>query len=639
MVDSLRAQLKTVVRDTNRSNILTAIIKATRIDYPDTAILYCKQAHELATELHDNVRIAGSFNLLGTAYYYRADYALAEEMQRKSLKVCDQFGLRIEKANSLGSLALALQAQSKYSESIETYYEALKSEEDNHNLRGLAKLLNNLGILYRNLGDYTNSLKHAHRAYRVMKDSLSDWETAIASAANNIGLSYLDVQQYDSAILFLKESYRLNDKLKNLTFTANSASNISYCYVKQNKIDSAVRYIDVAYQLLPKISNQSISAAVLINLGGARFMQNRLDEALRYTQQGLELARAAKTHERKLDAYKTLAEIFNKRNDDKQAYKFLNLAYQLNDSLKVIQTQRQAANLQRDYEIKKKQQSIDILGKEAFLREAKLKNEQQVRVYLIFSIILLVITAGATYYGFRQKIKSNKRLKAHSDEIAHKNELLESVNRSLQDQAMRSQMKPHFIFNALNSIQFLILQKENDKAFDYLSKFSQLLRSVLEFSDRDFIELDKELKWLELYVQIEALRFNQGFDFKVENSLHIEETARINVPPFLIQPFLENAIAHGLMTKSADRLLTLKIYQQNSHINISIADNGIGREASARLKTGNGKKHRSFAMDLVGKRLEILKAITGKEFTWIVTDGVNAIGEKEGTVVKLQLPG
>src|SRR6476620_10446177 len=103
------------------------------------------------------------------------------------------------------------------------------------------------------------------------------------------------------------------------------------------------------------------------------------------------------------------------------------------------------------------------------MREAELKSEQQVRVYLIFSIILLVITAGTTYYGFRQKIKSNKRLRAHSEEIAHKNELLENVNRSLQDQAMRSQMKPHFIFNALNSIQFLILQKENDKAFDYLS--------------------------------------------------------------------------------------------------------------------------------------------------------------------------
>jgi tetratricopeptide (TPR) repeat protein len=638
IIDSLRIQLKSTGKDTNRFNLLSEIIRKSRVDYPDTALRYSKQAETLANEIQDPVRIARALNLLGSSYYYHSEFEKAELYQKKSLEVCKQYHLIHEEANAVGSLALAYQVQSKYDKSIETYYEALKIEEQNHNLKGIIKSHSNLAILYRNLSDYNNALKHALKAYKILKASFADWDIAIASSSNTIGLSYLDMQNYDSAAVFLKEAYRLNKKENNTTYTANSASNISFCYIKQKQTDSAARYIDIAYQLYPKISSQSIKALILINLGSVRDLQNNLPEAFSYTNQGLKLAKAVNVKSGILDGYRTLAEIFTRKGDYKNAFIYSDRAYKLNDSLKVTEANRMAANLQRDYEIQKKQQSIDLLAQEAQLREAKLANEQKVRIYLIVSIALLVVTAAATYYGFVQKMKSNRRLQFKNEEIAHKNELLEGVNQSLQDQALRSQMKPHFIFNALNSIQFLILKKENEKAFDYLSKFSQLLRSALEFSDKDFIELDKELAWLELYVQIESLRFNYGFDFKIENLITPESLSKIQVPPFLIQPFLENAIAHGLMTKPTNRQLTLKVMQHGAVLNISIADNGIGREASAKLNASNGKKHQSIAMDLVNKRLVILKSITGKNFYCQVEDGVSPTGEKEGTIVKLQMP-
>jgi tetratricopeptide (TPR) repeat protein len=596
------------------------------------------QTEALARELHDNTRLARSLNLLGSAYYYHSEYEQAEEAQRRSIEVCTRYNLSLEKPNALGSLALALQAQSKFQEAIETYYDVLKIEEANRNPRGLVKSLTNLAILYRNLGDYENALKCAMASYKILMQSVPDWESAIASTTNTIGLSYLDMHRYDSAVSFLQEAYRLNKKTNNLTFTANSASNIAYCYLKQDILDSASVYAETAFQLLSKVSNQAVSALILINLGSVRYKQGRLTEALKFTQEGLAVATSADLKERMLDGYSTLSEIYNTQKDYKRAYEYSSHAYQLNDSLQVLEAQRKAANLQRDYEIRKKQQSIDALAQEAILREEKIRGEAQIKVYLMMLIVLLVITAGATYYGFRQKIKSNKRLQAKNDEIAYKNELLERVNRDLQDQALRSQMKPHFIFNALNSIQYLIIQKENDKAYDYLSKFSQLLRSALEFSDQDFIELERELKWLELYVALESLRFNHGFQFKIESSLSGESLTNTKLPPFLIQPFLENAIAHGLMTKSSDRLLILRVNRIEHQLNIAIADNGIGREASSQAKAANGRKHRSFGVNLVSKRLEILSTITEKNFACIVEDGINASGEKEGTVVKLQLP-
>jgi len=638
ILDSLRAQLNSTKKDTNRFNLLTEIIRKSRVDFPDTALRYSKQAEILANEINDPVLVARALNLLGTTYYYHSEFEQAELYQKKSLEVSKQYHLIYEEANAVGSLALAYQVQAKYDKSIETYYEALKIEEQNHSLKGIIKSHSNLAILYRNLSDYSNALKHALKAYKILKASFSDWDIAIASSSNTIGLSYLDMQKYDSATVYLKEAYRLNKKENNTTYTANSASNISFCYIKQKQTDSAARYIDIAYQLYPKISSQSIKALILINLGSVRDLQKNLEEAFSYTNQGLKLAKAVNAKDRILDGYLTLAEIYTRKGDYKNAFIYTDRAYKLNDSLKVTEATRMAANLQRDYEIQKKQQSIDLLAQEGQLREAKLTNEQRVRIYLIVSVVLLVLTVAATYYGFIQKMKSNRRLQSKNEEIAHKNELLEGVNQSLQDQALRSQMKPHFIFNALNSIQFLILKKENDKAFDYLSKFSQLLRSALDFSDKDFVELDKELTWLELYVQIESLRFNYGFDFKIENQLTPESVSKIKVPPFLIQPFLENAIAHGLMPKPADRRLILKITQQDSVLNISIADNGIGREASAKLNAANGKKHRSVAMDLVNKRLVILKSVTGKNFSCQVQDVVNPSGENEGTIVKLQMP-
>jgi tetratricopeptide (TPR) repeat protein len=641
LLDSLNLQLRSDLEDTTRFNILEAYIKAARVDFSDSAIFKGNEALQLAQKLNDKKRQARALTLLGTAHYYNVEYVVAEKMHRQSVSICRREKINSELANALGSLALTLQTQQKFQEAFETYYEALKMEETNNNGQGVVKTLTNLAILYRNLGDYDNALKNATTAYKLLSLPQSDWprkEMMKASITNTIGLSHLDMQQYDSALFYLAETFRLNRKTNNITYTANAASNIAYCYIKQNKVDSASVYIDKAYALYSKISNEGIKSAILINYGAVQFMQNHLTEALKFTEQGVALAKKVDSKNWILYGYRTQAEILQKIGKYKQAYEFSNRAYQLNDSLQIMEAQRKAANIQRDYEIQKKQQSIDVLAQQAKLNEEKLQSEVRVKFYLIASIVLLVITGGATYYALRQKLNTNKKLQVKNEEIARKNEVLESVNRNLQDHALRIQMKPHFIFNALNSIQFLILQKQNEKAFDYLSKFSQLLRSALEFSDQAFIELDKELKWLELYVQLESLRFNNEFEFTLDNQLSAERQSKLKLPPLLVQPFLENAIAHGLMTKPANRNLKLSFLVDTDQLVITVSDNGIGREAAALLNAQSKKHHRSFGMDLVSKRLEILRSITGKNFTCHTTDGQSENGKSEGTVVKIKIP-
>jgi ligand-binding sensor domain-containing protein/putative methionine-R-sulfoxide reductase with GAF domain len=201
--------------------------------------------------------------------------------------------------------------------------------------------------------------------------------------------------------------------------------------------------------------------------------------------------------------------------------------------------------------------------------------------------------------------------------------------------ALRSQMNPHFIFNALNSVQQYILQGNITEANRYLSKFSKLQRQVLNQSDQNFIPLDKELEVLTLYLELEQLRFENGFTYKIEVNKNVD-TDEIKIPPMIVQPFVENAIWHGLMPKQDNRNLVICFEMSGDEILVcTVTDNGIGRKAAARLKNGNQSEHKSRGLSLVYDRLNILSQQYGKAFKAEVKDLMDSEGLPAGTEVKL----
>lgn len=167
-------------------------------------------------------------------------------------------------------------------------------------------------------------------------------------------------------------------------------------------------------------------------------------------------------------------------------------------------------------------------------------------------------------------------------------------------------MNPHFIFNALNSVNNYIAKSDERSANRYLSEFSSLMRSVLENSEEDFIPLTKELELLKLYIKLEHSRFPEKFDYVVK----VEEEADVSafqIPPMLLQPYIENAIWHGLRYKEEKGFLHVELEQKDREsIIITITDNGIGRKKSAELKTRNQRKQKSKGMGTIKKRIDIL---------------------------------
>jgi two-component system, LytTR family, sensor kinase len=202
---------------------------------------------------------------------------------------------------------------------------------------------------------------------------------------------------------------------------------------------------------------------------------------------------------------------------------------------------------------------------------------------------------------------------------------------------LRAQMNPHFIFNALNSVQQYILQGNITEANRYLSKFSKLQREVLNHSDQNFISLEKELEVLNLYLELEQLRFDGNFKYEIKTDADIDDD-EIKIPPMIIQPFVENAIWHGLMPRQGDRWVHIHFELSNDDLLVcTVTDNGIGREAAARLKQNGHTQHKSKGLSLVYDRLNILRQQYGQAFEVNIKDIIDSNNVPAGTEVKLHI--
>lgn len=202
---------------------------------------------------------------------------------------------------------------------------------------------------------------------------------------------------------------------------------------------------------------------------------------------------------------------------------------------------------------------------------------------------------------------------------------------------LRAQMNPHFIFNALNSVQQYILQGNITEANRYLSKFSKLQREVLNHSDQNFISLEKELEVLSLYLELEQLRFDGSFIYEIKMDAAID-TDEIKIPPMIVQPFIENSIWHGLMPKQGERWVHIHFSLSSEDLLIcTVTDNGIGRQAAARLKQNGHTQHKSKGLSLVYDRLNILRQQYDQAFDVSIKDIVDNNNLPAGTEVKLHI--
>jgi ligand-binding sensor domain-containing protein len=239
----------------------------------------------------------------------------------------------------------------------------------------------------------------------------------------------------------------------------------------------------------------------------------------------------------------------------------------------------------------------------------------------VVSIIILIFRIRLNQVQRKQAIETEQQIEISKNQL----------------KALRSQMNPHFMFNSLNSIQNFILNNKDDRAVMYLNKFAKLMRLILNNSEKSHITLSEELEAIRLYIELEQMRFQNQFKIKIKLGDDIDPDYE-QIPTMLIQPYVENAILHGLNPKKDAGLLQIDIRLAGSVMICSIIDNGIGRKKSAEMKRNSAKEHKSMAMDITKQRLQILNTMNQSNLSVRINDLKDEKGLPIGTKVDIFIP-
>ncbi len=327
------------------------------------------------------------------------------------------------------------------------------------------------------------------------------------------------------------------------------------------------------------------------------------------------------------DATRKLSEVYNYKGDFTKALETYQKYVEVVDTLYVRKEQEISRAARFNREIASSQNRISGLEQERLLSQSKYDlalTEQQLieenskrQRWIIYSLVFGMLLMGLVIFFF---YRSNKQQQLANSLLALK--------------SLRTQMNPHFIFNALNSVNNYIAKSDERSANRYLSDFSTLMRAVLENSEQDFITLAKELELLELYVKLEHSRFPEKFEYQIAIDEQIDIEG-FQIPPMLLQPYIENAIWHGLRYKEDKGFLKIDLRKKDREtVVITILDNGIGRAKSAELKTTNQLKQKSQGMGNIKKRIAILNSMYKDKVAVVISD-LETNGS--GTQVVLQL--
>ena len=328
--------------------------------------------------------------------------------------------------------------------------------------------------------------------------------------------------------------------------------------------------------------------------------QNKVSDAIAYLEESIELSEIAGKTEIKKEALKSLSRVYDQSGNYNRALAVFRDYVDATEKSAREREKKILENLELMHSLTKRLQRVDMLENQRLLADRTIelmeleqkvdkKSLKQLRV-VVFSLILGILMLSATIYLVYRSSRQ-KRI----------------ANQLLALRSLRSQMNPHFIFNALNSVNNYISKNDDRSANKYLTNFSKLMRAVMENSKHDFVTLTSEVQILELYLKLEHHRFMDKFDyiFNVDKGMDQEN---IQIPPMLIQPYIENAIWHGLRYKEEKGYLKVEI-KNGEHLKVIVEDNGIGRKKSLELKTKNQQEVKSTGLKNINNRLQIINQV------------------------------
>ncbi len=620
-IDSLKAVLSTQQNDLDKAQTLNTLAGYSLYNNPEASQGYAQEALTISkkinfTEAQGTAYInLGNYNIITGKYpealeYFRLAKDLYESVSETEFKE--------QLARVYGSIGIVFSEQSSYDKALQYHLKALRIYENGQDKQRLARVYNNIGIVFKAQKDHFKALNYFIKAY-TLQDSLDD--PTIATTTTNIGNSYLSQKQlkeakdyYDRAL----QQFQLHPDSRGMGELYN---NLGVYYQQAGENEKALQSWEKAIYSFEQIDDKFGLSDTYYYLGGFYTTQKKYAEAITATQKAQDLAKEIATLEMLVLTEQQLQEIYEQTGDYRQALVHGKEYDRFKDSLVSYQNIRKTIQSEMDFEFEKK----EALHKEQQQQQAAILGEQSKRhrQQLIFGAVFVFLSVGLGFLFYnRNQLKKTLTLQKNLAEYEQK--------------ALHLQMNPHFVFNCLGSISSFIVQNGNDSAIKYLAKFSKLMRLTLEYSKESLIPVDKEIEALQNYLELEQLRFNKAFDFSITKDPQIEDD--VALPPLLIQPFVENAIIHGVIPKKEQGMLSVDFSITNNQLVCTVTDNGIGIKTSQRLKEQSVSVHKSMALDIIRNRLKMIENSTAKSSKLSIEETSDSQGNTTGTRVVLQLP-
>ena len=599
------------------------------------------------------------FSVLDSVFSeFKSDTLKINALLRKSR----EFNYPEGESFALNTIGVFFRNNSLYEEAIAMHKKAnaLAMEADNLELRVIN--LNNIGVVYRRMDLVKPALDFHTKALDIARSidkPSKDIKYNIAVSQNSIGNIYLVLEQYELAMRQFQKSLIIEKEAGNRLGLAINYQNIGFAYEAQGELENALRNYKrsldynnqinselgrvICYNSIGKVyikqeqfndaqiiiekalekalyfGDQFYITSSYINLGWAQkhLGLNDLSETNLIT--GLDLAKKFGLKSSIVEAQKYLSELYEITNKPNLALNAYRDAVELEKTIANDRNLRYVNDVIIQYENEAKNKQIKDLADENELVKSSLERNKKLFWYSMLALAIIGAIMVALY---------------RTRQLQQEKQIL-----TLEQDMLRSQMNPHFIFNSLNSIKLYIINNEKENAVYYLNKFSKFIRKILVASTEKEISLDDELDTMKLYMNIENIRFSNEINFEVNIKNNIN-TARIKVPSMILQPFIENALWHGLSSKKEDdKKITLNVYQTNEdYVTISIEDNGIGRIQSTKINDGKLLKRKSVGISLTKARLANFSKDYTSDYKIRIEDLYDNEQNATGTKVVVDIP-
>ncbi|WP_066630384.1 tetratricopeptide repeat-containing sensor histidine kinase [Labilibacter marinus] len=547
-----------------------------------------------------------SLDILGLQERYDENYDKSISLHNESLQIALQLKDSSQLCYNYNNLGQAYRKQDLNELAIKYFYLALEMYEHKGMTRQASYTHNTLGATYFAQDEYDKSAYHLNVSLNLAIDNKD--KRTMSYNYGSLGEIMLKQNKGDEALAYFKKALKIKEELNYDKGMAVTYHLMGEAWFMKKNYPVSILWFQKAIKIHEKYNTQRYLSHCYAFLGKISLAKNELNNSTKYLDKADQCAENVHSIENLILIGDAKVELLGKQNRWEKAMQIMANTNSLRDSIRMARYQKEIQTLEIGYQTEQKEQQIEILS-----AENQIKNQ---RLRLGIAIIVILVLGLAFAYSVIVSRKRTTKLKEEK----------------LQQQLLKSQMNPHFIFNALASIQNYMYRNDPKKAARFMGNFASLARSILNNSSADYISLEEEINTLQNYLELEQMRGNGSFSYSLNYDDDLE-TEFIQIPPMLLQPFIENAIKHGVKDMDSGGLIELNILDKEDLLYVEVEDNGVGIKSSENRKN-NG--HVSMATSIFKQRISILKSNYPNLPEPEMIDLSNEGGR--GTLVKVYLP-